>query len=126
MTAKDKLRQAVEELSELEAEQTLAFIASRREIDPVIDASENAPADDEPFTVDDERALDEGREAYRRGETFSSTTSAANLAERQPWRLTFSAPARRDLRRLDPPIARRVLAALEQLVAESARPPRTA
>ena len=28
------------------------------------------------------------------------------------WRLTFTAPARRDLRRLDPPIARRVLGAL--------------
>src|SRR4051812_35043698 len=43
MTAKDKLRQAVEELTELEAEQTLAFITRRRDHDPVAEAFENAP-----------------------------------------------------------------------------------
>ena len=37
------------------------------------------------------------------------------------WRLTFTAPARRDLRRLDPPIARRVLGALENVVADPER-----
>ena len=31
MTAKEQLRQAIEDLSELEAEQTLAFIARRHE-----------------------------------------------------------------------------------------------
>lgn len=71
MTAKDKLRQAVEQLSELEAEDTLAYIARRRERDPVIEAFENAPLDDEPLTEDEERAIEEGREAYRRGETFT-------------------------------------------------------
>ena len=71
MTAKDKLRQAVDELTELEAEETLAFIASRRERDPIVEAFENAPLDDEPFTEEDERALEDGREAYRRGETFT-------------------------------------------------------
>jgi hypothetical protein len=71
MTAKDKLRQAVEELTELEAEQTLAFIARRRERDPVIEAFENAPIDDEPFTDDDERALEEARAEHRRGETYT-------------------------------------------------------
>jgi hypothetical protein len=37
------------------------------------------------------------------------------------WQLTFTAPARRDLRRLDPPIARRVLGALENVVADPDR-----
>ena len=57
MTAKDKLRQAVEDLSELEAEAALAYIAQRRERDPVIEAFENAPLDDEPVTDEEERAL---------------------------------------------------------------------
>jgi hypothetical protein len=34
MTAKEKLRQAVDELTELEAENALAFIAGRREREP--------------------------------------------------------------------------------------------
>lgn len=71
MTAKDKLRQAVEELSELEAEDALAYIARRRERDPVLDAFDKAPLDDEPVTDEDEQALAESREAYRRGETYT-------------------------------------------------------
>jgi hypothetical protein len=59
MTAKEKLRQAVEELSELEAEQALAFIARRREPDPVLKFFENAPLDDEPLTPEEEASLDE-------------------------------------------------------------------
>lgn len=71
MTAKDKLRQAVEELTELEAEDTLAYIARRRERDPVLEAFDNAPLEDEPITEEEERAVEEGREAYRRGETYT-------------------------------------------------------
>jgi hypothetical protein len=59
MTAKDKLRQAVEDLTELEAEQTLAFIARRREGDPVIEFFENAPVDDEPTTPEEDRSAAE-------------------------------------------------------------------
>jgi hypothetical protein len=59
MTAKEKLRQAVEELTELEAEQTLAFIASRREGDPMIAAFENAPYDDEPNSAEEDRSAAE-------------------------------------------------------------------
>jgi mRNA interferase RelE/StbE len=43
------------------------------------------------------------------------------LADSQPWRLTFTAPARRDLRRLDPPIAKRVLAALDKAAVDPDR-----
>ena len=59
MTAKDKLRQAVEELTELEAEQMLELIARRRERDPVIEHFENAPEDDEPSTPDEDASADE-------------------------------------------------------------------
>lgn len=70
MTAKEKLRQAVEELSELEAEQTLAFIARRREHDPVLEFLNNAPEVDEPLTPEEEEAsLDEARAEYKRGES---------------------------------------------------------
>jgi hypothetical protein len=60
MTAKDKLRQAVDELTELEAEETLAFIARRREErDPVLDFFNNAPEVDEPLTPEERASLDE-------------------------------------------------------------------
>ena len=59
MTAKEKLRQAIEELSELEAEQTLAFIADRRGQDPVLEFFDNAPEDDEPLTPEEAKSLDE-------------------------------------------------------------------
>lgn len=59
MTAKEKLRQAVEELSELEAEQTLAFIARRHEQDPVLELFGNAPEDDEPLTPEEQASIDQ-------------------------------------------------------------------
>ena len=59
MTAKEKLRQAVEELTELEAEQTLAFIASRREEDPVLAFFSNAPEDDESLTPEEQASAEE-------------------------------------------------------------------
>ncbi len=65
MTAKDKLRQAVDELTELEAEETLAFIARRRERDPMIEAFENAPYDDEPSSADEDRSAADAWEQRR-------------------------------------------------------------
>lgn len=59
MTAKEKLRQAVEELTELEAEQTLAFIAQRRGADSVLEFFNNAPEVDEPLTPDEEASLED-------------------------------------------------------------------
>jgi hypothetical protein len=69
MTAKEKLRQVVEELSELEAEETLAFIARRREPDPVLAFINNAPEVDEPLTPEEEASLDEAWAEYKRGES---------------------------------------------------------
>jgi hypothetical protein len=60
MTAKEKLRQAIEDLSELEAEETLAFIARRHDKpDPVLELFANAPEDDEPLTSEDEQSIAE-------------------------------------------------------------------
>ena len=58
MTAKEKLRQAVEELTELEAEQALAFIASRRDHDPVRELFDDAPEIDEPLTPAEAASVD--------------------------------------------------------------------
>ncbi|MGH2968408.1 MAG: hypothetical protein ACRDK0_04995 [Solirubrobacteraceae bacterium] len=69
MTAKDKLRQTVEELSELEAQQALAFITARRGRDPVIELFENAPEDDEPSTPEEDASADEAW--AQRGEAVS-------------------------------------------------------
>jgi hypothetical protein len=59
MTAKEKLRQAIEDLSELEAQQTLAFIARRRQPDPVLEFFNNAPEDDEPLTPEEQASVEE-------------------------------------------------------------------
>ena len=59
MTAKDKLHQVVDELSELEAEKMLEIIAHRRDRDPVIAAFEDAPEVDEPLTPEERASLDE-------------------------------------------------------------------
>lgn len=69
MTAKDKLHQVVDELSELEAEHMLELIARRRERDPLIDLLDNAPEDDEPSTAEEDASADAGWEEYKRGET---------------------------------------------------------
>jgi hypothetical protein len=69
MTAKDKLRQVVEELTELEAEQMLELITRRREHDPVLELFNNAPVVDEPLTDEERASLDEARAEYERGET---------------------------------------------------------
>jgi hypothetical protein len=45
MTANEKLRRVVDELSEPETEATLAFIAGRDRRDPVIDLFESARKD---------------------------------------------------------------------------------
>jgi predicted ArsR family transcriptional regulator len=58
MTARERLHQLVDELSEQQADDALRYIVQRRE-DPVIAAFHDAPEDDEPFTAADEGALAE-------------------------------------------------------------------
>jgi predicted transcriptional regulator len=70
MTAKEKLRAAVEALSEEEAGDALRLLEHRDE-DPVIAAFRDAPEDDEPWTEDDEAAVAEGRADLAAGRTVS-------------------------------------------------------
>jgi hypothetical protein len=67
MTAKEKLRQAVERLSEEQAEEALRFL-DQRVRDPLLEAVERAPFDDEPVTADEEQSAAESWDEYQRGE----------------------------------------------------------
>lgn len=58
MTSKERLHELVEGLSELDADDALRYLASRRE-DPVLRLLDHVPEDDEPVTDKDEAALDE-------------------------------------------------------------------
>lgn len=71
MTAKDKLRQVVEELSELEAQQALALISAQRDQDPVVALFEQAPEDDEAFSPDEDASADAAWSQYQDGESVS-------------------------------------------------------
>lgn len=67
MTAKQKLREAVERLSEQEAEETLQFLDAR-ERDPLLAAVLRAPLDDEPSSDEEDRSAREAWAEYERGE----------------------------------------------------------
>ena len=67
MTAKDKLRERVEALSEEEAVETLRLLDMRT--DPMVAAFLDAPEDDEPLTAEEQAALEESGAEHRRGES---------------------------------------------------------
>ncbi len=69
MTAKEKLRERIETLSEEEAGETLRLLDMRT--DRVIAAFRDAPLDDEPWTEEDEAAAAEGRIDLANGRTVS-------------------------------------------------------
>lgn len=60
MTAKERLHELVDELSEPEAERALSLVKKEHE-DPVTVAFRDAPEDDEPWTEEDEAAMAEVR-----------------------------------------------------------------
>jgi hypothetical protein len=67
MTAKEKLRERIEALSEEEAAEALRLLDERE--DPVLHAFRDAPVDDEPWTEEDEAAAAEGRADLAAGRT---------------------------------------------------------
>lgn len=67
MTAKEKLRERIEGLTEEEASEALRLLDLRS--DPVIAAFRDAPLDDEPWSEDDEAAAAEGRADLAAGRT---------------------------------------------------------
>jgi hypothetical protein len=69
MTAKEKLRERVETLSEEEAGEALRLLDMRADV--VVAAFRDAPADDEPWTEEDEVAAAEGRSDLAAGRTVS-------------------------------------------------------
>ena len=65
MTAKEKLRQLVDELSEAEAAEELKLFSARR--NGLVALMDSAPIDDEPFTDDDAAALAESYDELAAG-----------------------------------------------------------
>lgn len=78
MTAKEKLLQRVQTLTEDEAAETLRLLDQRAE-DPVLAAFREAPLDDEPWTEQDEQAAAEGRADVAAGRTVSLEEAMRDL-----------------------------------------------
>ena len=74
MTAKEKLRATVEELSEAEAADALDYIAGRRHghSDALGELLEKAPLDDEPTLGEEEAGLRQARDQAARGDVLSA------------------------------------------------------
>ena len=70
MTAKEKLRERVEALTEQEAAETLRLLDQRA--DPLTRFLDDAPLDDEPVTPEEEAAVQVAREEIARGEVVSA------------------------------------------------------
>lgn len=70
MTVKERLHDAVETMSDDEAQAALRTLADASG-DPVAWMLNHAPLDDEPYTRDDRAASEEGWAAYQRGEAIS-------------------------------------------------------
>ncbi len=80
MTAKEKLRRAVEELTEAEAAEALGVLAGRTQRDGLEELLDNAPIDDEPETDEERAAVAEARESLGRGETVRLDEIRAELS----------------------------------------------
>lgn len=70
MTAKEKLRERVEGLSEEEADVALLLVEGRLD-EPMLKALAKAPEDDEPWSAEDEAAVAEADADFAAGRTVS-------------------------------------------------------
>jgi hypothetical protein len=77
MTAKEQLRERVEQLTEDEAAETLRLLDQRS--DHLTRLLDDAPLDDEPTTPEEEAAVQEALEAAARGETITLEELRAEL-----------------------------------------------
>jgi hypothetical protein len=68
MTAKEKLHKRVDGLSEEQANVADLLLVDENLDDPMLQALANAPEDDEPWTEEDEAAVQEARDELARGE----------------------------------------------------------
>lgn len=70
MTAKERLHQAIDELSESEAEEALRYLERRRDRgEALIEWLQRAPEDDEPRSAEEDASVREAWQEYRRGES---------------------------------------------------------
>ena len=69
VTAKERLRQLVDGLSEREAEEALRVIQRPQagDPDPVIELLDNAPPENEEISAEEEAAVEEARREIERG-----------------------------------------------------------
>lgn len=77
MTAKEQLRERVEQLTEQEAAATLRLLDQRT--DALSRLLDDAPLDDEPTTPEEEAAVQEALEAAARGKTITLEELRAEL-----------------------------------------------
>jgi hypothetical protein len=70
MTAKERLRQLADELSEQEAATALALV-ERSQHDPMLQVLASAPEDDESSDPEEDASAREAYASYRRGEASS-------------------------------------------------------
>ena len=82
MTAKEKLRRAIEELSEAEAAEALELIPRRSQRDALEELLDSAPTDDEPTTPEEDEGARESREQIARGELFTAEEIQRGIASR--------------------------------------------
>jgi hypothetical protein len=80
MTAKQQLRERIDELNEAEAAETLAYLARRQHRDALGELLASAPLDDEPTTPDEDQGAREAREQIARGEVFSAEQVKREIA----------------------------------------------
>ena len=80
MTAKEKLRAAVEQLSEAEASEALDLLVHQGGRDALSEFLDNAPLDDEPTTPEEDEGAREARAEIARGEVFSADQIEREIA----------------------------------------------
>lgn len=80
MTAKQQLRKRIDELTEIEAADTLAFLARRQDCDALDQLLASAPLDNEPTTPAEDKGAREAREQIARGEVFSAEQIKCEIA----------------------------------------------
>jgi hypothetical protein len=80
VTAKEKLRRAVEELSETEAAEALEILVRRRERTVLDELLDGAPLDDESTTSEEGEGAREARAEIARGEVFSAEEIKREIA----------------------------------------------
>lgn len=79
MTAKEPLRELIDQLSEQAAEVVLAMVERWRD-DPMLHALARAPLDDEPSGTGEEVSEEEALVAYGRGRAVSAKQLRIELA----------------------------------------------